>query len=930
MSRLSVALALLLAPAAARAADPAADAELARTAQAMLKDLRTTRLANGLRVYLLPVKGSPVVSTRVAYVVGSGDEEKDQTGLSHYLEHLMFKGTDKLLPGDIDRACQRNGGHNNAFTSEDATVYQFDFAADRWVAALRIEADRMRNVRIDEKHEFQQEKGAVISELEGNEDRPWDLEEKAILPLLFPKDSPYSHPVIGERAHVRGATAEVIKRHYDKWYHPNNAALLVVGGFDPDVALKQIAELFGSIPAGELPLRKKATTHQDRAGPVRKEFESKFEAPRLLMGFNTVAVGHADDPVLDFVQEILTDGRTSRLYRLLVEDERLAAAVSASNATGRYPGWFSVKVEMLKGKDRKKAEELVFAQFEKLASEPVTDAELSRARRKLVAGFVFGRESVTDLADRLAQVSAYPAGEDLAKYYRDYLDRLMAVSKDDIRRAAKAYLARKQAAVVWSVPKDAKGEVDQPLPNPSPEKGGAPAPAGRSGSPFLSREGGWGVRFRRAPAAGGAGTFSLKDAKRVVLPNGLVLILLEDHRLPVVVGRASVAEVRLREPADRAGVAAMVGGLLEEGTDKHSGKEIAALIEDTGGTLSVGSSGGSFKVLTPDTKLALGLLFECLTRPSFPADALERQREQQITAIEDAESQPDTKASLAFKAAVYGSHPFGRSSLGTKDVVAKLTADDCRAFHTLAFAPNFTTVVLVGDFQADAVAKEVEALTKDWKKSDAPKPTPPAPPKPDGPEVKIVSDPTAAQVYVYLGHLGITRDNPDYFKLLVMDYVLGTGAGFTDRLSSTLRDRQGLAYTVSANVTDSAGKQPGTFVGYIGTFPDKFVWVRDGFLKEIARLRDEPPTQQEVDDVKQYLLGSRAFRFATMSKVAGELLEVERYGLGFDYLETYRKAVEAVTPEQVREVAKKHLDPQRLVVVAVGPIDADGKPLKKK
>ena len=173
-TRLALSLAVLFAIGSpAPAADPKADAELVKTAQGMLKDLRTHTLDNGLRVYLLPVKGSPIVTVMVAYKVGSGDEEKDQTGLSHYLEHLMFKGTDKLMPGDIDRATQRNGGRNNAYTTEDMTVYHFDFAADRWQIALDIEADRMRNIRIDAKHEFEQEKGAVIAELDGNEDQPW-------------------------------------------------------------------------------------------------------------------------------------------------------------------------------------------------------------------------------------------------------------------------------------------------------------------------------------------------------------------------------------------------------------------------------------------------------------------------------------------------------------------------------------------------------------------------------------------------------------------------------------------------------------------------------------------------------------------------------------------------------------------------------------
>ena len=163
-----------------------------------------------------------------------------------------------------------------------------------------------------------------------------------------------------------------------------------------------------------------------------------------------------------------------------------------------------------------------------------------------------------------------------------------------------------------------------------------------------------------------------------------------------------------------------------------------------------------------------------------------------------------------------------------------------------------------------------------------------------------------------------------------MDNVLGTGPGFTDRLSATLRDRQGLAYTVNATIASSAGTEPGTFTGYIGTFPDKFIWVRDGFLKEVNRIRDEPPTAQEVEDAKKYLLGSLPFRFTTMSAIAGELQAAERYGLGLDFLETYRKAVAAVTPADVHAVARKYLDPKALTIVAVGPIDKEGKPLAEK
>jgi zinc protease len=192
---------------------------------------------------------------------------------------------------------------------------------------------------------------------------------------------------------------------------------------------------------------------------------------------------------------------------------------------------------------------------------------------------------------------------------------------------------------------------------------------------------------------------------------------------------------------------------------------------------------------------------------------------------------------------------------------------------------------------------------------------------------KVLSLPEAAQLHFYMGHLGIRRHNPDYYKLLVMDYVLGTGPGFTDRLSSKLRDREGLGYTVSATICSSAGEEPGLFSCYIGTAPEHFARVKKLFLEEVNRIRDEKPTAEEVEDVKKYLLGNLAFELVTSDKIAAQMLYAERYGLGFGYLDDYRKAVAAVTPEDVQAVAKKYLDPEHMVLVAAGAIDEKGKPL---
>jgi zinc protease len=890
----------LLLPGAAPAADDAAadNAAALKAAAALYEGIRTETLPNGLRVYLKPVNDSPVVTTMVAYKVGSADEDLDHTGLSHYLEHLMFKGTDKIRPGDIDRITLRNGGANNAYTTEDFTNFYFDFAADRWEAALQIEADRMQNLRIDAAHEFQQEKGAVTAELDKDEDEPWDLEQKAIVPLLFGKTAPYGHPVIGEKQHVRAATAAVIKSHYDKWYHPNNATLVICGGFDPDTAMARIKELFGPIPRAELPPRKTVPAEKPKR-LARLEFDSKFDVPRLLMGFNTVSMADPDYVALDVVQALLSGGKTGRLYRKLVEGEEVASSVAAGNNAGRYPGWFSVQVELLPGKERDKVEQLVLKELQRLRDEPVSAAELKRVQQSVLSDTVFSRESVHNLADSIARGVTT---NDL-DFLKNYLPRILAVTVADVQRVARKYLDPEQRVVVWSVPK----------------AGGSRS---RLGSAVPSRK-------RHNDRAASASGISLTDAKRVELPNGLVLLLFENHRLPILVAEAAVRHVQLLEPADKAGVATLTGALLDEGTTKHGGPEIAELIEDVGGALSLSSSGGRVRVLAPHRRLGLGLLFECLTDANFPKEAFARERERQLAEIAQAEQQPESKALLAFRRLVYGKHPLGRSSLGTRKTVEALTPDDCAAFRRRVFVPNNTILAIVGDFNSNQVIDEVTRLTADWKKAEVPAVETPAVEKPKEFVQQVLTMPDAVQLHFYLGHPGIRRDNPDYYKLLVMDYIFGTGPGFTDRLSSRLRDREGLGYTVTGNITSSAGEEPGLFTCYIGTEPQNFARVKREFLEELNRLREEKPAKEEVEDAKLYLLGNLPFQLTTSERIAGQMLYAERYGLGFDYLDAYRKAVAAVLPEDVQSVARKYLDPQHMVLVAAGPVDADGKELKR-
>jgi zinc protease len=548
----------------------------------------------------------------------------------------------------------------------------------------------------------------------------------------------------------------------------------------------------------------------------------------------------------------------------------------------------------------------VLGELGKLREKPVGEAELKRVRHLILAGYIFDRESQSKLARTIGEGVTI---NDL-DYVKKSLSRILAVTPADVRRVARKYLDPNKRVVVWSIPpKDKKAAALAPHKLDAPARG----------------------RRARSAARPAEAVFSLAKTRRVVLPNGLVLLLFENRRLPIVEAHLSVRDVDLHEPERQAGVATLTALMIAEGTARHTGPQIAEAIANVGGVLARrGTSGASLRVLAPDRKLGLGLLLECVTEARFPKKAFTRQRAALLAAIAEAETQPDERAQKRFRAVNYGKHPFGRPSLGTSKTVAALTPADCAAFHKKVFVPNNATLAVVGDFDSKEVIAQVKKLTADWKKVPLARPKPPAPERPKEFTQIILSMPEAAQLHLYLGHVGVRRNNPDYYKLLVMDYILGLGEGFTDRLSSRVRDRAGLAYTVSASITSDAGLEPGLFTCYAGIDKENFARVKKIILEELKRIRDTKPSARELADVKAYLTGSRLLSFTTNGGIAEQLLAIETYGLGTNYLKDFVKGVRAVSAADVQAVARKYLDPERMVLVAAGPVDREGKPLKEE
>lgn len=414
------------------------------------------------------------------------------------------------------------------------------------------------------------------------------------------------------------------------------------------------------------------------------------------------------------------------------------------------------------------------------------------------------------------------------------------------------------------------------------------------------------------------------DVHSHVLSNGLKVLLVENPSLPTVSLNASVLAGARYDSESKAGVAIMASRLLDEGTETRTSFEIADAIESVGGAIE---ADGSFErvvvsagVLTKDIDLGLELLADLLIRPIFPQEYVDKEKERTLAEITSAQDRPQIVAGWAFNELVYQDHPLHRPSHGYPQTVERIERADLIDFHRKYFAPNNVVLSVVGDFRVSDILPKIKNVLGAWPAKPIVFSTYPQPIRQTGKRTKFIQMP-AHQLNIYLGHLGVTRSNPDYYALQVLDTILGGGAGFTARIPQRLRDELGLAYTTFASITMTAGLDPGRFVAFIGTSPENMKLATEGLLNEIRRIIEEPVTAQELLDAKDYLTGSFVFAFESSSQIARFLVHAEVYGLGFDYVEKYPQYIRAITIEDISRVAKMYLDSENYTLVVVGPID---------
>lgn len=873
-------------------------------------NLVSRTLENGLQFVARVVPQLPVTSTMMWYRAGSAHETPGKTGVAHCLEHMLFKGTSRLRQGQIDRITQRHGGVNNAFTWLDSTAYVFNFSSTGWRVALDIEAERMRGSLLDAK-EFALEKAVILEERSIEMDAPEGMLLEEVNRAAF-SAHPYGQPVIGWLEDLERLEAQDLWAFYEAHYVPNNAHVVMVGDFDIESAFAHVRSRFGQIPPGA----PHATTivEPPQRAERRVVLERQCEAPRLSMAFHVPQATHPDTAALALLDILLSSGRTSRLHERLVDREKVATSVDSGFFETREPYLFFVNVELHPGVSLADAEGLVLEELERIGARGPDRKELVKGKKLFESDWVLDHQTAEDQGMHVGEAMCWGDLEALVAFP----GQIAEVRGHDLQRVAKHYFTRANRTVGHLVPLKRNPAIVSIASRATK----TPAlPSRFQGRRNVERSS-W-----KPPTSSRAVPRIRIHGETLHLKNGLKVLVLSDASTPSFVAELLAPSGSRYETDAKAGRSALLGRMLSEGTASRSAQELALGAERIGAKLET-SAGYRFvrvavEALTADLDLGLELIADIAQRSSLPrAELLDRRREQ-LSLLTQLEDESRAVGQRWFNELVYQGHPAHRLALGTPESVVTLNRRDLVHEYQRAFAPGACTLTIAGDLPVPArIVDVLERHFGEWTApTPPPRPDPPAPRRQTKPRAKVIRR-TKEQVHLFVGHLGIRRLDPDFEVAVVLDHILGTGSGFTDRLSQRLRDREGLAYSVYASLSGTAGIDPGVFQAYIGTSPEHVQRALTGIREEVQRIREEPVSRRELDAAKRFILGQYAFGFQTNRDLVGYAQMCDQFGWPMDYYRHFLDLVGAVQPDDILRVAQRCLDADCVTTVAVGPLSS--------
>jgi zinc protease len=867
-------------------------------------------LGNGLEVILSQDKRLPLVAVDVWYHVGPANEAAGRTGFAHLFEHMMFQGS-KHVPGDSHfRLLEAAGGTNlNGTTNFDRTNYSETLPANQLELGLWLESDRMGYLldTVDEAKLANQQDVVRNERRQNTENVPYGMVNEALFQTIFPKTHPYFANVIGSHVDIQAAKLDDVKSFFKQYYAPNNASLAIVGDIDKGKTKALVEKYFGPLKRGtEVP--KVNVTTPPITAERRVVVTDRVELPRVYMAWITPAFFKPGDADADLVGNILGGGNSSRLYKKLVYEQQIAQDVTAFQYSLALGSTFQIVATVRPGHTPDEVEKAIDVELDKLRQSGPDEKEVQRARNTFETGMLTGLEVLGGfggVADTLNMFNHYVGDPG---YLPKDLEEHRQVTPASLKGFVEKYMQRQSRVVVHGVPGQRKLAANVPTP-PTPKT----APG--TGAESINADAAW---RQEQPKAAASAEIKLPTPSSFRLANGLTVIFHERPGLPVVAADLVIKTGGDANPADRPGLANFTAAMIDQGTERRNALQIADDVAQLGASLGATSSKDSTIVsvgsLRKNFPAALDLLADVALRPNFPQAEVDRQRTSRLARLVAQRQDPNTVATIATVAALYGSkHPYGFIELGTESSVTSTTRDDLLGFWKKNFVPGNAALVVAGAIGESDLRSLVEKAFGAWTSGTA---TSPAIGAAETTKARLilVDQPGAPQTGLLVASIGVPRSTPDYAPISVMNAVLG--GLFSSRVNLNLREKHGYTYGAFSQFLFRKGAGPFWINAPVRT--DATAAAVTEIFNEVKKMTEAPMTSDELAMAKDSIVRALPSDFETSSGTAGSLANLYIYDLGLDYYTKLPSQVSAVTADAALAAARKYLVPDRMIIVAVG------------
>ncbi|MBZ0167100.1 MAG: insulinase family protein, partial [Candidatus Omnitrophica bacterium] len=823
--------------------------------------------SNGLTVVIQEMPSNPMVSVYFMVKAGSATEDKFLgTGLSHFLEHMLFKGTERRGVGDIPAEIQAVGGNLNASTSMDFTIYTINVPYSEFETGLDVVSDMVFNSVLDPE-EVDKERTVVFNEMRLVNDRPERRLTRMVYETMFTVH-PYNHPIIGYKDLLAQVSRDEMMEYYKSRYFANNMVLAIAGNVKAKEIMPLIEEKLKDYPRKPYLVRN-LPTEPDQVSPRRVEEYFETDVTRLSVAFPSVKMLDHDLYALDVLSQILGQGESSRLWQDLFKERAIVSWISAGNYTPVDRGVFDITAVM---QDESKVEEVITTirnHIKRIKAKGVTKEELEKSQTQVLSEYIFGKQTTQQVAWYMAYDEAFTGD---AAFSANYVKGIEQVTVEDIRRVANQYLTEQSENICIQRPKSSE---------PMDEEDAQKALAGN-----ISKE---------------------------VLPNGLTVLTRQDPQFDVVTIRLNLRGGINEEPEELNGLSGMMTNAWAQETKSRTAKALAELKDSKGLSLS-GSSGRSsngvyLNCLSRDWELCLELLQDVAFNPTFPQKELDIHKQNLLVYLKQRDKDVFRLSNYHLKQNLFTRHPIRLDGAGSADSIPRVTRADLVAFYDRVLTPDNMVISVFGNIDPEAVSARIR---KDFGKMQ-PKGFQVTEHQPAAlPGIKRI-DLTLdkEQSIVQFGFRGVGFTDADYYKVDVMTAILGSS--FSGRLFTKVRDVYGKAYTLGGNL--AAAIDAGYLYFYVITDEESLEDVEKLVREEFQRIKDEPVPEQELEDIKRYLKGSHASSLQTVAQQNSSSGLNELYGLGYDYHEKYDEFIDAVSQEDVQAMARQYLDRENMVSV---------------